>query len=145
MKATGYCKCILLPPRWFCFICTMSLVLTVVHANKWWWWWWWWWWITMTTMIRSDHSFLSLHYYGRFEEDTPYCPNSIRSILSETRSPTCRRPGRRQVADQVRDFFICRKLVARSISTCRDRSILSETRSPTFLVSDLSATRRRPA
>ena len=72
------------------------------------------------------------------------CPNSIRSILSETRSPTCRRPGRRQVADQVRDFFICRKLVARSISTCWDRSILSETRSPTFfglwLVCDMSET-----
>ena len=111
------------------------------------------------------------------------CPHSIRSILSETRSQTsavsdffiCRLPKfhwiylvgdqvrdfficrklvcdqvpdffvenlspHRLVCDQVPDFFICRKLVARSISTCRDRSILS-----TFLVPDLSATCRRPA
>ena len=56
----------------------------------------------------------------------PVSPNSIRSILSYDLSydlsPTCRRPGRRQVGDQVSDFF-CRKLV----------TDLSATRSPTFL------------
>jgi len=90
----------------------------------------------------------------------PCRPNSIRSILSydlsydlspsETRSQTSQRPGlrlflsktcHRLVWDQVPDFFICRKLAARSISTCRDRSILSETRSQTFF---LLKTCRRP-
>ena len=88
-------------------------------------------------------------------------PNSIRSILSydlsydlsETGSQTSRRPGlptffrqkksetrsptffcSKLVCDQVPDFFICRKLAARSISTCRDRSILLETRFPTFFL-----------
>ena len=74
---------------------------------------------------------------------------------SETLSPTFF--STKKVGDQVSDFFcrklvtdlsatrspffICRKLAARSISTCRDRSILSETRSPTFF---LLKTCRRP-
>ena len=61
---------------------------------------------------------------------------------SETKSPTfLSKTCHRLVCDQVPDFFICRKLAARSISTCRDRSILSETRSPTFF---LLKTCRRP-
>ena len=67
-------------------------------------------------------------YAHTYDVSVYLCPNSIRFILSETRSPTCRRPGGRQVGDQVSDFFICRLPKFHWIYL-----VLSETRSATFL------------